>query len=173
MVKNIVLVGFMGTGKSSVGRILARRLRREFVDIDRWLEDREKRKIREIFEKDGEAYFRAKEKEAVSLWAAKENMVITTGGGAVTDPENHEALKKNGLLVTLLASPETIRDRVKNSKDRPLLKDKEDLLAEIKLLLEKRKPFYEKSDYYFDTDGKNAAQVARMILRVFREKKLA
>ncbi len=160
----------MGTGKSSVGRILARRMRRQFVDIDRYIEDREKRKIREIFEKDGEPYFRAVEREAVLHWAAKENMVITTGGGAVMDPENVAALKRTGLLVTLLASPETIYQRVKNSKNRPLLKDKEDLLSEISSLLEKRKPFYEKSDYYFDTDGKNAAQVARMILRVLQKK---
>ena len=168
--KNIVLIGFMGTGKSSVGRILARRLRREFVDLDRYLEEREKRKIREIFEKEGEPYFRAIEKEAVNVWSCKQNLVITTGGGTVIDPENRSALKENGILVTLVASPETIYQRLKNSKKRPLLNDKEDLRHEIGVLLEKRKPFYKKSDFYFDTDGKNASQVASLILRVLKKK---
>ena len=168
--KNIVLVGFMGTGKSSVGRILARRLGREFIDIDRYLEEKEKRKIREIFEKEGEPYFRSIEKEAVRHWAQKRGVVITTGGGAVMDPDNWSALKEGGLLVTLLASPVVIYDRVKNSKNRPLLKDRQDLKAEIAEMLAQRKPYYEKSDYYFDTDGKTASQVARMILRVLEKK---
>ena len=168
--KNIVLIGFMGTGKSSVGRILARRMKREFVDLDRYLEEKEKRKIREIFEKEGEPYFRAIEKEAVARWAAAENKVITTGGGAIVDPDNFSALKQNGLLITLLAKPETIYERVKNSKRRPLLNDSQDLLAEIKSLLEKRKPYYSRSDFYFDTDGKNASQVARLIHNVIAKK---
>src|SRR5438105_4579308 len=104
----------MGTGKSSVGRILARRIKREFVDLDRYLEEKEQRRIREIFEKEGESYFRAAEKEAVMHWASKENKVITTGGGAVIDPDNFAALKQNGILITLLAKPETIYERVKN-----------------------------------------------------------
>ena len=168
--KNIVLIGFMGTGKSSVGRILARRMKREFVDLDRYLEEKEKRKIREIFEKDGEAYFRGIEKEAVAHWSQTENKVITTGGGAVMDSDNFSAFKQNGVLITLLAKPETIYERVKNSKRRPLLNGSQDLLGEIKALLEKRKPFYSRSDFYFDTDGKNASQVARLIQNVVEKK---
>jgi len=167
--KNIVLVGFMGTGKSSVGRVLARHTRRQFVDLDRYIEEKEKRKIRDIFEKDGEERFRALEKDAVRRWSAAENHVITTGGGTVVDPENLAALK-SGILITLLAKPETIYERVKHSKNRPLLKDKKDLLAEIRRLLEARRPFYEKSDFYFDTDGKSASQVARMIEHVLAQK---
>ena len=168
--KNIVLIGFMGTGKSSVGRILARRMKREFVDLDRYLEQREKRKIREIFEKEGEPYFRAIEKEAVNYWSRKENLVITTGGGAMLDPENRSALKQNGYLVALLATPETLYQRLKNSKNRPLLSHHEDLRGEIAKLLEKRKPCYEKSDFYFQTDGKNASEVARLVLNVLGKK---
>ena len=160
----------MGTGKSSVGRILARRMKREFVDLDRYIEEKEKRKIHEIFAKEGEPHFRAIEKEAVSHWAQKQDWVITTGGGTVMDLENLAALRQNGVLVTLLAKPETIYERVKHSKRRPLLNDAPDLLAGIKNLLEKRKPFYEKSDYYFDTDGKNASQVARLIQNVVSKK---
>ncbi len=153
----------MGTGKSSVGRLLARRTRREFVDLDRYLETQQKRKIRDIFETDGEAYFRSLEKEAVRHWASCEDKVITTGGGTVVDPENLAALKKNGILITLLARPETVFHRVKNSKTRPLLKNAPDLLGEIQKLLQERKPFYEQSDYYFETDGKSASGVARLI----------
>ena len=164
--KNIVLIGFMGTGKSSVGRILAKRAKREFVDIDRYLEEKEKRKIRDIFEREGEVYFRKLEKEAILRWASAGNKVITTGGGAVVDPENLSVLKANGILITLVAKPETIYERVKNSKRRPLLNGSEDLFSEIQKLLEKRKPFYEKSDYYFDTDGKSASQVANLMQKV-------
>ena len=163
----------MGTGKSSVGRILAKRTKRDFVDLDRCIEETEKRKIRDIFEKDGEPYFRALEKKAVLRWAHEEKKVITTGGGTVVDPENLAALKQNGLLITLLAKPETIYERIKNSKRRPLLNDKQDLFSEIQKLMEKRKPFYEQSDYYFDTDGKNASQVALMIQKVLAQKGLA
>lgn len=164
--KNIVLIGFMGTGKSSVGRLLAKRLRMAWVDLDHAIEDREGRKIKDIFEKEGEPYFRKIEKEAVEHFSSKRDQVITTGGGAVLDPDNLQALKKNGILITLVASPETIYERVKNSKKRPLLNKKEDLLEEITALLEKRRPFYQKSDYYFNTDGKNASQVTRLILKV-------
>ena len=164
--KNIILLGFMGTGKSSVGRLLARRTKRQYVDLDSYLEDKEKRKIREIFEKEGEPYFRTIEKEAVRFWAGADNHVITTGGGTVLDPENLTLLKSNGILVTLAAKPETIYERVKNSKRRPLLSAKENLFTEIQALMEKRKPLYQQADYYFDTDGKSASQVADLIQKM-------
>ncbi len=160
----------MGTGKSSVGKIMAKRMKREYVDLDRYIEDRQKRKIREIFEKEGEPYFRGLEKDAIMHWSAKEGLVITTGCGAIVDEENRDALKKNGLLITLVARPETVYQRVKNSKHRPLLAGNEDLLGQIRLLMEQRKRYYQMSDYYFDTDGRSAAQVAAMILRVISKK---
>ncbi|MBI3252949.1 MAG: shikimate kinase [Candidatus Omnitrophica bacterium] len=162
--KNIVLIGFMGTGKTSVGKILARELDRPLVDVDQAIEEKEKRKIAEIFEKSGEAYFRAVEKEAVREAAVRESVVITTGGGAVLDPENLDALRRNGTLIALSAKPETIYERVKNSRHRPLLKG-EDLLAQIQKLLEIRKPHYEKADLTLDTDGQTSAEVAARILK--------
>lgn len=167
--RNVVLVGFMGTGKSSVGKILADRLKRPLTDIDRMIEEKEKRKIREIFEKDGEAYFRLVEKELLRAAAQKLGQVITTGGGAVIDPENRRALKETGVLVALSATPETIYERVKNSRQRPLLQGG-DLLSEIRRLLEGRRPFYAEADLFFDTDGKNAAQVAGLVLEALKEK---
>ena len=160
--RNIVLVGFMGTGKSTVGKILAKRLGRTWVDVDQRIEEAEKRKIGDIFEKDGEAGFRALEKEMVRRVCGGANLVITTGGGAVLDEENMRALKQNGFLIALDASPETIYQRVKDSRHRPLLKSG-DLMGEIRRLLEARRPFYAKADVSFRTDGKTAADVAGAI----------
>jgi shikimate kinase len=159
--KNIVLIGFMGTGKSAVGKILARRLKRSWVDVDQEIEEAENRKISEIFEKYGEIHFRLLEKKAIQKVASGTNLVITTGGGAVLDAENRLALKKNGLVITLSASAETIFQRVRQSRHRPLLKG--DLLTGIRRLLAERDPFYRQSDYTFSTDGKTAAQVAEII----------
>ena len=166
---NIVFVGFMGTGKSSAGRMLARKLKKTLWDVDRFIEEKEGRTIREIFEKDGEAYFRRVEKEAIRTIAYEDNAVITTGGGAVLDPENIKVLSEKGWIVALHASPETIFKRVKNSKKRPLLNG-EDRLAEIKKLLEVRRPLYRRADLSLDTDKKNTTQVTNMILRALKQK---
>lgn len=159
----------MGTGKTSVGKILAKRLGRPVVDVDQWVEQKEQRKISDIFEKEGEPHFRALEREAIRQAAQKEGVVITTGGGAVIDPINVEALKATGVLVALSSRPETIFKRVKNSRHRPLLKGS-DVFSEIQRLLEIRKPFYEKADFHFETDGKSSTQVAGMIMKALHEK---
>ena len=161
--KNISLIGFMGTGKTSVGKILGKRLNRPVMDVDFTIEEKEKRKIGEIFKNSGEAYFRSVEKEAIREICRQQSLVITTGGGAVIDPENLEALKASGWVIGLSATPETICQRVKDSRHRPLL-DGEDKLGEVKRLLAARKPFYEKADFYFETDGRSSAQVAGLIL---------
>ncbi len=155
----------MGTGKTSVGKALSKKLGRELIDLDLRIEAKEKRKIREIFEKEGEAHFRALEKEMVSEIAGKENAVITTGGGAVLDPENITTLRKNGWIVALSARPETIFERVKNSQQRPLLKGG-NLLAEIERLLDSRKPFYENCDFSFKTDDLLSSEVADHIIEL-------
>ena len=165
--KNIVLVGFMGTGKSTVGKMLAKRLKRNWIDVDQKIEEAEKRKISEIFEKDGEAYFRRLEKETIRQITSGTHLVIITGGGAVLDSENRAILKKNGFLITLSATPETIFERVRQSRYRPLLKG--DFLAEIRRLLAEREPFYRESDCTFSTDGKTAAKVAEIIEAVLEK----
>ena len=167
--KNISLIGFMGTGKTSVGKILAKRLNRPVLDVDLCIEANERKKISEIFEKEGEARFRTLEKEAIRQICQRQGIVITTGGGAVLDPENFEALKASGWVIGLFARPETIFKRVKNSRHRPLL-DGKDKLGEIERLLAARKPFYEKADFHFDTDGCSASQVAGFILKTLSGK---
>ncbi len=160
--KNLVLIGFMGTGKSSVGKALAKKTGRTLVDVDQRIEEREKRRIADIFEKDGEAVFRRMEKDAIREAVKGTGLIITTGGGAVLDAENLSALKANGFLVALEASPETIFQRVKDSRHRPLLHSN-DVPGEIRRLLEARRPYYEKADLKFVTDGKSASQVAEEI----------
>ena len=155
----------MGTGKTSVGKVLAKRLGRELIDLDLYIEHAEKRKIKEIFEKEGETYFRASEKKAVAEVSGKENVVIATGGGVVLDPGNIEELRRNGWIIALFASPETILKRVKDSSHRPLLKG-ENLSAEIEKLLSLRKPLYENCDFKFETDDLLSSQVADKILSV-------
>jgi shikimate kinase len=163
--KNIVLIGFMGTGKSTVGKILAKKMGREIVDVDQKIEEKEKRRIAEIFEKDGEAAFRLLEKQAVKAVASGSKLVITTGGGVVLDSENVSMLKANGILVLLQATPQTIHQRVKGSRHRPLLRAG-DAQDEISKLLEARRPYYEGADLKCATDGKTAQQVADEILKM-------
>ncbi len=154
----------MGTGKTSVGKVLARKLGLGLVDIDRRIEERTGRKIREIFGTEGEAAFRALEKEEIRSAVAERGVVITTGGGAVLDPENWEALRGAGPVVALTASAETVYRRVRHSNNRPLLAAG-DKLAQIRALMEKRRPYYERAQIRMATDGRTPAQVAAMLVK--------
>ena len=161
----------MGTGKTSVGKILARKLGLEFVDIDRRIEEKAGRKIREIFKTDGEAAFRALEKEEIraAVPSAARGTVITTGGGAVLDPENWGVLRAAGLVVALTAAPETVYRRVRHSDDRPLLSTG-DRLTQIRSLMEERRPYYERADVSVPTDGKTPAQVAALLVKELEDR---
>ena len=167
--KNVVLVGFMGTGKTAVGKILAQQLNRPVVDVDAWIERAEGRKISEIFSESGESFFRALEKKAIHEIIAREAIVITTGGGAVIDAENRARLRQTGWVIALLAKPATIAARVKDAKDRPLLKGG-DPLKKIESLLAARRAFYEDCDFSFETDGLRPAEVAQKILEALKGK---
>ncbi|MGH7784081.1 MAG: shikimate kinase, partial [Candidatus Binatia bacterium] len=139
--KNIALIGFMAVGKSAVGRKLARRLKRSFVDLDRFIEKDERKKIRVIFEEKGEPYFRKLEKEALIEVLRENDQVIATGGGVVTDEENLRILQQRSLLVCLRANTETLLRRAGTGKQRPLIKG-EDKAKRIEELLHQREPFY-------------------------------
>ncbi len=165
MAKNIVLVGFMGTGKTSTGKSLAVKLKREFMELDNIIEQKEGVPIREIFERKGEAYFRNIETQIVREVSLKTDIVISAGGGAVIDEENIVNLKKTGIVICLKASPCVIIERTRGHKTRPLL-NVPDPKSRIEELLKKRESNYGKADYCVDTDGLTPEEVADNIIKV-------
>jgi shikimate kinase len=166
--ENVVLMGFMGSGKSSVGRLVARTLRGRFVDTDRMVIDRAGCAIPEIFAQKGEAHFRELETEALRSLLGAKGLVAATGGGIVIARENRALLKKLGMVVWLTADEETIWERVSRNKNRPLLHT-ENPRQTIHELLEKRNPLYEAvADMRVDTTGHAHAEVAEKICRRVR-----
>lgn len=163
--KNIVLTGFMGTGKSSIGRRLARELHLKFIDTDGLIEKEAGKSIAQIFAEHGEGYFRKLESKAIEDVASKANVIIATGGGAIVNPENLEALKKNGIVICLTASIDSILARVGSGDERPLLSEGGKREA-ISNLLKQREPFYKKADFIIDTTAKSTKEVVEEILKI-------
>lgn len=161
--KNIVLTGFMGVGKTEVGRELSAILGWKVVDVDDEIVKSKKMSINEIFSRFGEPAFRDMETEMIKKVSRKKNVIISTGGGAVLRQENMEFLKVSGVVVCLTARPETILKRTSRNRERPLL-HVEDPLQRIHDLLEARGPFYEKADIMVDTEGKSPFGIAEEIL---------
>lgn len=163
---NIILEGFMGSGKSTVSELISDKLELELIDTDEAIEEAEGRKISEIFEQDGEEAFRDMETELMEM-VISEHMretVISLGGGLPVREKNRELLKRAGKVVYLRTSPETVYDRLKGDDTRPLLKS-EDPLARIKELQDKRGQIYEDAaDIIVDTDGKSPEEVANEII---------
>jgi shikimate kinase len=161
--QRVVLVGFMGSGKSSVGAELARRLGWEHLDLDREIEAREGRTVPEIFRAEGEPYFRAREAEATVEVAGRSGVVLSPGGGWITNPGLLERLGPGTLSVWLRVSPETVLERVAPTRgDRPLL-DVPDPLSVVRRLLAEREPFYRRAGLVVDTDGLDVAGVAAVV----------
>ncbi|MDA8085921.1 MAG: shikimate kinase [Nitrospiraceae bacterium] len=161
--RNIVLTGFMGTGKSSVARELAHMLGREVIDLDTEIEKNAGMSITSIFATFGEPRFRELETDAARQAAQKRGAIISTGGGVVLRRENVEALKASGIIFCLAASPETILKRTSANRERPLLQVP-DPLAKITEMLNARGPCYmESCDYMIDTGGKTPKEVAQEI----------
>ena len=171
--ENIALTGLMGSGKSSVGRTLARLLRRKFVDTDALIEEREGLSITDIFSQKGEAYFRDLEKLILADVCKEKAQVISLGGGTIVPDDNREYLRKYSKLVALVANPEELYKRVKRRKARPLLNESEDPLETLKQLWEKRKKAYLDSDLQVETEGKDVEEIAREIVDTLSLKKSA
>lgn len=148
----VVLTGFMGTGKTEVGRRLAARLDAPFVDTDALVESAAGRTIADIFAHDGEPHFRALERDAVARACAVEGAVIATGGGTLLDPENRRRLTAAGPVVCLTAAPEEVVRRVRG-ETRPLLAGAPDRLARVRELLAARREAYEGATFTVDTTG--------------------
>lgn len=151
--RNIILIGFMGTGKTTVGRALAKKFGMTQVDMDASIEQREGCTIAEIFRDKGEAYFRDVESEVLLELIQKEKLIITTGGGVVLREKNRELMIQNGLVIALDASEEEIVNRVKNDPDRPLLAG--DPAERVRSLKKERVGLYQFAPIQIDTTAKS------------------
>ncbi|MDP8260436.1 MAG: shikimate kinase [Candidatus Gygaella obscura] len=165
--KNIYLVGFMGTGKTAVGRITARLLSRDFVDLDISIETLESSSINDIFRKKGEVFFRDLETKYLNDVSQKNNLIVACGGGIVIKKDNIDIMKNTGLVICLKADASVIFERVKLNKNRPLL-NVEEPLKRINELLEKRRFFYGLSDFQLDTSSLSEEQAAGMIVEIVK-----
>jgi shikimate kinase len=165
-IHNLVLIGFMATGKTTVGRIASQRLGFDFIDTDAWIESRLNQSIPQIFAEQGEAWFRQYESTLVQELAGYRRSVIATGGGLGANPENLAELKKHALVVCLWASPEAIWNRAKRNGNRPLLKDP-DPLGKIRRLLEARRPVYRQADVLVDAEWRPLIRVSQQVVQHF------
>ena len=163
--RNIVLVGFMGTGKSTVGRLLAARLGMTFLDMDTLIEEREQKKISRIFADQGEPHFRALERSLARELSEEQGLVIAAGGGIVMNPENIADLSRAGLVVCLCATPEELLKRISGEGHRPLLEG-DDKSARIIKILESRRQLYAAIPQQIDTTALSPDQVADRIVEM-------
>ena len=158
----IVLVGFMGSGKSSVGRKLARRFGAPFVDVDAWIESSAGCRIRDLFAREGEPAFREREKAALREVLSVKGCVIATGGGAFADEENRVLLRSYAPVVYLDTAVETLLERLAADHGRPLLRG-EDREEVVRALLSRRVPGYRTADVTVRTDGRTVEEVAGQV----------
>ena len=159
--RNIVLIGFMGTGKSTVGKRLAQSLAWDFVDTDWIIREVTSLSVTEIFRRHGETRFRSEEGIVVARLSQKDKLVIATGEGTVVDPRNFEVLARNGFIIGLHASLEAILSRIGHKNDRPLLKGTKEA---IEKLWSERQACYAQADFTVDTSCKNIDEVVKEIL---------
>ncbi len=167
MIKNIVLTGLMGSGKTTVGRHISDKTDKEFLDTDDLIIQKAGKPISKIFEEDGEPHFRDIESEAILEASQKSGCVISTGGGAVLREENIDNLKKTGVVFYLEASAEELYNRTKGDSSRPLL-NTEDPIGVLRRLLVARKPFYETADFKVNTGNKSVEEVSKQILELYQ-----
>ncbi len=163
--RNITLIGFMGSGKTTIATRLADRLKMRYVSTDGLIEKREKRTINEIFTASGESYFRDVESDVVREVSGTDGAVIDAGGGAVIRDENIANFKSGGVVICLTADEKAIMARTKRYKHRPLL-NCEDPKRRIRDLLAKRAPFYARADHTINTSELTISQVVDKIVRI-------
>lgn len=165
---NIFLIGFMGTGKSTVAKALKKETGAEIIEMDQLIAQRENLSIPKIFEEKGEAYFRNVETELLMELQSGEKTIVSCGGGVPMREKNVLEMKKSGKVVLLTALPETILERVRDNEDRPLLQNRKSVEG-IRELMEQRREKYEAAaDVMVATDVKSAETIAREILQTIR-----
>ena len=165
-IHNLALIGFMGTGKSCVGRLAADLLHFTFLDTDHVIEARAGKAISDIFAQDGEPAFREWERRIVEELTRRQKTVIATGGGLPADPANLASLKTHALVICLWASPESIWERVRAHDHRPLLNEP-DPLAKIRQLLAVREPCYRQADVLVNTEMRSTREVVQHVIHQF------
>lgn len=158
----IFLVGFMGSGKTSVARALAARLRADFFDTDAWIEAREARSVAEVFQSHGEAYFRARESEALEAACRSAAAVVATGGGLFLSDANRARIREHGVSVWLDTPLERIWERCRESQERPLWGTREELAE----LLASRSRVYREADWRMETGGRDVEAIVLELMRL-------
>ena len=161
---NIVLIGFMGAGKSTISKYLSTMFAMEVIEMDQVIAQREGMSISDIFEVHGERYFRDAETDLLIEMQAQRNMVISCGGGTPMRECNVAEMKKNGRVVLLSAKPETIYERVKDSHDRPLIEDNKNVPFISELMEKRREKYTAAADIVIQTDGKNELQICEELI---------
>ena len=162
--ENVFLIGFMGSGKSTIASYLAENYGMEIIDMDQLIVEREGMAIPDIFAQKGELYFRDVETSLLIEIQGEQNKVVSCGGGVVLREKNIQAMKKSGQVVLLNAKPETILERVKDDDNRPLLRGNKNVQF-IRDMMEKRQPNYEAAaDLVIHTDGKSADEICKEII---------
>ena len=171
-IRNLALIGFMGTGKSSTGQILAHQLGFQFLDTDALIEERAGASIAEIFEKNGETAFRELESKVVEELASRTDTIISTGGGLGANASHLSSLKSHALVACLWAGPEAIWQRVRHQSHRPLLNGP-DAQDKIRALLKQRETVYRQADILINTEMRSVKDVAQQLLYHFQEARAA
>lgn len=176
MKNTIYLTGFMGSGKSTVGPILANTLGWDFFDLDKLIENKTGKKIREIFEQEGENYFRKLETDTLREISGSQNIIISLGGGTVASQENLDILKETGKIIYLKVSLDTVYKRLKYKRDRPALTNsnseslsKEEMTDRIKKLMDTRIKYYEQADFTIDTDTNSLGKTIDKIVKIISQ----
>lgn len=163
--KTIVLIGMMGSGKTTIGKLLGEKLTLRSIDIDVVIEHNEKRTVSEIFQNEGEKYFRNIERETIKKNFTNKDLIISLGGGAFEDQLTQELLLKNSTVIYLKTSPNVILERIKNNTNRPLLKNQM-TVEKIQSIILQRQKNYELANITILTDNKNTDKIVEEILGV-------
>lgn len=171
----IYLAGFMGSGKSTIGPILANTIGFDFVDIDKLIEHQRGKRIVEIFQAEGEPAFRSIERETLQRLSTRHHCVISLGGGSIASEENFQLIHRTGIIVYIQLSPEEIVQRVHHRADRPMLKDEQgnnlplqEMEGRVRMLLQQREEFYKRADIIVPSDRRRVGTTVDDIVKRLR-----